>query len=85
VQRALARHLRDESLGGAAGWRAADVEEIHIRGTSVTIETRLRAARRDAAGALCLAARRYFAGGAQGQTAYDVLITGRDRAPVIGC
>jgi hypothetical protein len=85
VQEGLARHLREESLGGAAGWRAADVGEVHVRATSVTIRTRLRPARRDAANALCLTARRYFLGGAQGQTAYDVLVTGRDSAPMAGC
>ena len=85
LQRDLTRRLRQESLGGAAGWTAADVEDVQVRGTGVAIETRLRPARREAAAALCLAARREFLVGGQGQTAYDVVVTGRDGATLAGC
>ena len=85
LQRTLTRRLRQESLGGAAGWTAADVEDVRVRGTSVAIETRLRPARREAANALCLTARREFLVGGQGQTAYDVVVAGRDGEPLAGC
>jgi hypothetical protein len=85
LQRELIRRLRQESLGGAAGWRAADVRRVQVRGTSVTIQSRLGPARREAAAALCLTARRLFLTGGQGQTAYDVVVAGRDGSTLAGC
>ena len=85
LQRNLTRRLRQESLGGAAGWTAADVGDVRVRGTGVAIETRLRPARREAAAALCLTARREFLVGGQGQTPYDVVVAGRDGTTLAGC
>ena len=85
LERDLTRRLRQKSLGGAAGWRSADVEDVRVRGTGVTVESRLGQARREAAASLCLTARREFLTGGQGQTAYDVVVTGRDGSALAGC
>ena len=80
AKRELERALRQEALvgaGGVGGWKFADVRDVRIRGTAVVIETRLGPRRRDAAASLCLAARRFFLQGGQGQTAYDVVVAGR--------
>jgi hypothetical protein len=77
VQRDLERYLRQQELGGAGGWRFADVKEVQARATYIAIETRLRAARREAAMSLCLAAQRFFLQSGQGQTPYNVLVGGR--------
>jgi hypothetical protein len=77
VQRDLERYLRQEELGGAGGWRFADVKEVQARATHVAIETRLRPARREAATSLCLAAQRFFGQSGQGQTPYNVIVGGR--------
>jgi hypothetical protein len=75
LQRELERHLRQEAAGVSSGWTFADVEDVQVRATRVAIATRLRPARRDAAASLCLAARRFFLQGGQGQTPYDLLVT----------
>jgi hypothetical protein len=77
VQRNLKRYLRQEELGGAGGWRFADVKDVQARSTHVAIDTRLPLRRREVAASLCQAARRFFLEGGQGQTAYDVVVGGR--------
>lgn len=77
VQREIKRFLREEALGGAGGWRFADVKEVQARATQLAIDTRLRPARREAAASLCLAARRFFLRNGQGQTPYNVIVGGR--------
>jgi hypothetical protein len=85
VQRNLERHLRQEAALVGGGWTFADVEDVQVRGTQVAIETSLPPRRRDAGASLCLAARRFFLQGGQGQTAFDVLISGRGRATLGRC
>jgi len=85
VTRELERHLRQEAVGVASGWRFADVDDVQVRGTRVAIVTRLRPTRREAAGSLCLAARRFFLQGGQGQTAYGVVVAGRDGSALGRC
>ncbi|MGH2978659.1 MAG: hypothetical protein ACRDLQ_03360 [Solirubrobacterales bacterium] len=85
VIRQLERHLRQEAVGVSGGWTFADVEDVQVRGTEVAIQTGLRPARRDAAASLCLAARRFFLEGGQGQTPYDVVVTGRQGAAFGRC
>jgi hypothetical protein len=85
VQRNLERHLRQEAVVVAGGWTFADVEDVQVRGTQVTVETSLPPRRRDAAASLCLTARRFFLQGGQGQTAFDVVVAGRARATLGRC
>jgi hypothetical protein len=85
VNRELERHLRQDAAGVSSGWTFADVKNVQVRGTSVAIETSLRPARRDGAASLCLAARRFFLQAGQGQSPYDVLVTGRDGSTLGMC
>ena len=85
TQRNLERHLKQEAAGVASGWTFADVEDVQVRSTRVPIKTSLPSRRRDAAASLCLAARRFFLQGGQGQTPYEVLIAGREGAALARC
>ena len=85
VESQLERHLRQEAAGVASGWRFADVDAVHVRSTSVVIETRLGPGRREGATGLCLAARRFFEQGNQRQTPYDVLVRGRGDSALASC
>ena len=76
LQRDLRRHLRQEGSTRSRGeWTYADVEDVRVRGRQVSISTVLGQHERGQAGSLCLAARRFFLAGGQGQTPFDVAVS----------
>jgi hypothetical protein len=84
VERNLQRHLK-EAAGVASGWTYADVEAVHVRGRRAVIETDLPPRRREAGASLCVAARRFFLQGGQGQNVSDMIVTGAGRTIIGRC
>jgi hypothetical protein len=84
VERNLQRHLK-EAAGVASGWTYADVEAVHVRGRRAVIETDLPPRRREAGASLCVAARRFFLQGGQGQNVSDMIVTGTGRTIIGRC
>jgi hypothetical protein len=84
AERNLERHLKEEA-GLASEWTYADVETVHVRGLRTVIETDLPPRRREAGASLCLAARRFFLQGGQGQNTPDMTVTGAGRAIIGRC